>query len=73
MVGDIIIELKSASEITNDFRAQLCNYLHLTRKPIGILINFGQDSLKGERWAYDYDTNECVLIDKNMKPVRDSM
>ena len=47
-------------------RAQLFNYLRLTKKPIGVLINFGQSSLQGERYAYFEDTNECVLLDRNM-------
>lgn len=69
LVGDIIVELKSVSELAVEHRAQLFNYLRLTRKPIGLLINFGAESLQGERYAYDEATNECYLIDKNMNPV----
>ena len=69
VVDDIVIELKSATEIISAHRAQLCNYLRLTRKPIGILINFGAPTLQGERWVYDEKTNECTLVDKNMEPV----
>jgi GxxExxY protein len=69
VVGDIIIELKSVSELNSSHRAQLFNYLRLTKKPIGLLINFGQECLQGERYAYFEDTNECVLLDKNMNPV----
>ena len=68
VVGDVIVELKSVSELNSSHRAQLFNYLRLTKKPIGLLINFGQESLQGERYAYDDETNECVLLDKNMKP-----
>ena len=69
VVDDIIIELKSVDEITSAHRAQLFNYLRLTKKPIGLLINFGQESLQGERYAYDELTNECILLDRNMDPV----
>ncbi|MBQ6378624.1 MAG: GxxExxY protein [Prevotella sp.] len=69
VVGDIIIELKSVDELTSVHRAQLFNYLRLTKKPIGLLINFGQESLQGERYAYDELTNECILLDRNMDPV----
>ena len=69
VVGDIIIELKSVEELTSAHRAQLFNYLRLTQKPIGLLINFGQESLQGERYAYDKFTNECILLDRNMNPV----
>ena len=69
LVDDIVVELKSVTQIVPAHRAQLCNYLRLTKKPIGLLINFGEESLIGERWAYDKETNECWMIDKNMAPV----
>ena len=69
VVGDVVVELKSVDELSSAHRAQLFNYLRLTRKPIGLLINFGQLSLQGERYGYDEDTNECILLDKNMQPV----
>jgi GxxExxY protein len=67
VVDDIIVELKSVTSLAPAHRAQLCNYLRLTRKPLGLLINFGEESLIGERWAYDEDTNECFMIDRNME------
>ena len=72
VVDDIIVELKSVTGLVSGHRAQLCNYLRLTRKPLGLLINFGEESLVGERWAYDRSTNECFLVDKNMEPVEDA-
>ena len=72
VVGDIIVELKSVTSLASVHRAQLCNYLRLTRKPIGLLINFGEESLIGERWAYDEDTNVCFVVDRNMKPIDDA-
>jgi len=69
VVGDVVVELKSVDELNSAHRAQLFNYLRLTKKPIGLLINFGQPSLQGERYAYDEETNECILLDKNMRPV----
>lgn len=66
VVGDIIVELKSCKEIIPAHRAQLFNYMRLTKKPIGLLINFGNRSLQGERYAWIEETNECVLLDKNM-------
>lgn len=49
MVDDIIVELKSVSRLVSIHRAQLCNYLRLIRKPLGLLINFGEENLIGER------------------------
>ena len=69
VVDDVVVELKSVEELNSAHRAQLFNYLRLTRKPIGLLINFGQPSLQGERYGYDEETNECILLNKNMEPV----
>ena len=72
VVDDIIVELKSATKLAPAHRAQLCNYLRLTRKPLGLLINFGEESLIGERWAYDAETNECFIVDRNMEPISEA-
>lgn len=72
VVGDIIVELKSVTRLSPEHRAQLCNYLRLTCKPLGLLINFGEESLIGERWAYDADTNECFIVDRNMDPISEA-
>lgn len=37
----IIVELKSASSLAAEHEAQLLNYLRITRRPVGYLINFG--------------------------------
>ena len=69
IVGDIIIELKSAKELIPAHRAQLFNYMRLTKRPIGLLINFGSNSLQGERYGYDPNTNDCHLLDRWMEIV----
>ena len=69
VVEDVIVELKSVSELIPAHREQLFNYLRLTRMPMGLLINFGQPSLQGERYAYFKDDNECVLVDRDMNLV----
>ena len=69
VVDDIIVELKSVTKLSPAHRAQLCNYLRLTHKPLGLLINFGEKHLVGERWAYDEDTNDCFIVDRNMDPI----
>lgn len=48
---NIIVELKAVSEILPEHRAQVLNYLKATQKPLGLLINFGESSLKFERYA----------------------
>ena len=64
--NDIIVELKSAKEIIPEHRLQLFNYLKLTKKPLGLLINFGEPHLHSERYAFDEEANECFLVDKNL-------
>ena len=66
VVGNVIVELKSVTELSPTHRAQLFNYMRLTRRPVGLLVNFGACSLQGERYGLLKDTNECVLLDKNM-------
>lgn len=69
VVEDICVELKSVDELAAVHRAQLFNYLRLTRMPVGLLINFGAESLEGERYAYIEEKNLCCRLDKNMRLV----
>lgn len=69
---DIIVETKVVNKLLPEHRAQLCNYLRIAHKPIGLLINFGEKSLMGERWAYDDENNECFLVDKHMNRIYDA-
>jgi GxxExxY protein len=73
VVGDVIVELKSVQDIVPAHRAQLFNYLRLTHRPVGILINFGSTLLQGERYGYIEKTNECVLLDKNMNVLKEKI
>jgi GxxExxY protein len=48
----IIVELKAASSLTDEHRAQLLNYLHATGFELGLLVNFGHyPKLEYERIA----------------------
>ena len=73
VVGDVVVELKSVKTIMPAHRAQLFNYLRLTKHPVGILINFGAKKLQGERYGYKEETNECVLLDRNMAIVNEDI
>ena len=44
----IIVELKSCTKLIPEHEAQLMNYMRITRKPVGYLINFGP--IKGSEW-----------------------
>lgn len=69
VVDDIVIEIKAVKALIPAHRAQLFNYMRLTNHRLGLLINFGNSSLQGERYCYDPETNECYLLDSNMEVV----
>lgn len=48
----IIVEIKAVSEIVDEHRSQILNYLHATGFRLGLLVNFGQHSkLEYERFV----------------------
>lgn len=57
-----IIECKAVEKLTSEHRAQLFNYMRLTKMPIGILVNFSQRSAIVERYFYNNDTNEVCDV-----------
>jgi GxxExxY protein len=58
----VIIELKSVDEICSDHRAQLFNYMRITGKDRGVLINFGEKRLRAERYLYLPEDDDFVLL-----------
>jgi GxxExxY protein len=63
--GDLIVEIKAVSELNNDHRAQLFNYLRITDSYAGILINFGHPkNLVTERYLYDYIKGSYEYVTK---------
>ena len=63
----IIVEVKGVVDVSAEHRAQLFNYMRLTHKPIGLLINFGDyENLYGERYILS-ENNFCFRVDKNMQ------
>ena len=49
--GKIIVELKAISKLSDVEKAQIINYLKATDYKLGILANFGETSLKTERFC----------------------
>ena len=47
----VIVELKAVSELDNENREQVINYLHAANKQVGLLINFRTASLTHERYV----------------------
>ena len=49
---DIIVELKALDNMTSKEVSQLLNYLHITKYPLGLLVNFGhEDELEWRRYV----------------------
>jgi GxxExxY protein len=50
--GKIVLEIKAVSNLVDEHRAQVLNYLHATGFKLGLLVNFGHHpKLEGERLA----------------------
>ena len=58
----IIIEFKSVDELASEHRAQLLNYMRISGKDRGILFNFGETNLHSERYLYQPESDEFVLL-----------
>jgi GxxExxY protein len=50
--GNVIVEIKALGQITGVERAQLINYLKATGFRVGLILNFGADSLQFERVVF---------------------
>ena|SRR5688572_20923945 len=51
--GSLVVELKAVTQLTSEHEAQLINYLRLTKRPVGYLINFGhKDTLEWKRMIF---------------------
>ena len=61
----IIIELKSVEEIVSDHRAQLFNYMRITKQYRGILFNFGEIGLYTERCLYLPASDDFILLNQD--------
>jgi GxxExxY protein len=47
----IIVEIKSQIGIAEEHHSQLINYLAVSQCPVGLLINFGESSLRFKRYT----------------------
>ncbi|MFQ3225687.1 MAG: GxxExxY protein [Lentimonas sp.] len=47
---EIVTELKAVKCLTSEHEQQLLNYMHITKKAVGYLINFGPPSVEWKRF-----------------------
>jgi GxxExxY protein len=60
VAGCLIIELKATESTTPRDEAQLINYLKAANIPLGLLFNFGQQSLKTKRLVHHFDEGQSI-------------
>ena len=58
----IVIEMKAVDKIISDHRAQLFNYMRIAKQRKGILLNFGEKSLRAERYIFNEDEDRFILL-----------
>ena len=57
----IILEIKAASKLTDEHRAQVLNYLHATGHQLGLLVNFGHfPKVEYERIANSFGKSPII-------------
>ena len=49
---EIIVEIKAADQLIGKHQAQVLHYLKATKKKVGLLINFGEESLKNKKICF---------------------
>lgn len=60
---NIIIECKAVKKLTAEHRAQLFNYMRLTKMRAGVLVNFAKRYTEVERYFYDPETDDLLTYD----------
>lgn len=62
-LDQIIVECKAVEQLSVNHRAQLFNYMRLTKLPMGILVNFSLKSAVIERYFLDTKKGEIMSMD----------
>ena len=60
VAGCLIIELKAADSIAPRDEAQLVNYLKVSKIPVGLLFNFGHQSLQTKRVVHRFNEDRPI-------------
>ncbi|MEW6557059.1 MAG: GxxExxY protein [Elusimicrobiota bacterium] len=55
----VIVELKAVEELNKKFEVQLVNYLTATELEVGLLLNFGKESLQYKRKVRTLNKKSC--------------
>ena len=61
----IIVELKAVNDIVDEYYAQVYNYLKASNMQLGLLINFGNNSLETQRIPCSHKWNRLSANSSN--------
>jgi GxxExxY protein len=50
VINNIIVEIKAQNRTVEEHYSQIINYIKISESPIGLLVNFGESSLKYKRF-----------------------
>lgn len=64
-VNGIVVELKAVEKVCSDHRAQLFNYMRISKQKRGLLINFGEKHLHTERYLYQEEDDDFILLNED--------
>lgn len=55
LANEVVIELKALKTLTSNEESQVINYLKVTNKTVGLLLNFGTERLQYKRIVLNHD------------------
>ena len=56
------VEIKAVSELLGEFESQIINYLHVSNHKLGLLLNFGSESLEYKWYPNEWHYRKCASI-----------
>ncbi len=56
------VEIKAVSELLGEFESQIINYLHVSNHKLGLLLNFGSESLGYKWFPNEWHYRKCASI-----------
>ncbi len=59
------MEMKAVDKILSEHRAQLFNYMRIAQQKKGVLLNFGEKSLRAERYIFEKSEERFILLTQN--------
>ena len=61
---EVFNALGRGMSISSEHRAQLFNYMRVSKQDKGILLNYGEKKLRAERYIFDDETDGFTLLTK---------